>query len=83
VNTLVEDLGYRFEVPFYPPPRVPTPRNRRLRAALRTVDRAVYGIIAERRRGGGEEDDLLALSWARGTSRPARPWTTASSGTRS
>ena len=61
VNTLVEDLGYRFEVPFYPPPGVPTPRNRRLRAALRTVDRAVYGIIAERRRGGGEEDDLLAL----------------------
>jgi len=61
VNTLVEDLGYRFEVPFYPPPRVPTPRNRRLRAALRTVDRAVYGIIAERRRGGGDEDDLLAL----------------------
>ena len=61
VNTLVEDLGYRFEVPFYPPPRVPTPRNRRRREALRTVDRAVYGIIAERRRGGGEEDDLLAL----------------------
>jgi cytochrome P450 len=61
VNTLVEDLGYRFEVPFYPPPRVPTPRNRRRREALRTVDRAVYGIIAERRRGGGEEEDLLAL----------------------
>jgi cytochrome P450 len=61
VNTLVEDLGYRFEVPFYPPPRVPTPRNRRRRAALRTVDRAVYKIIAERRSGGGEEDDLLAL----------------------
>lgn len=61
VNTLVEDLGYRFEVPFYPPPSVPTPRNRRRRAALRTVDRAVYEIIAERRRGGGEEEDLLAL----------------------
>ncbi|MDP8899853.1 MAG: cytochrome P450, partial [Actinomycetota bacterium] len=61
VNTLVEDLGYRFEVPFYPPPRVPTPRNRRLRAALRTQDGAVYSIIAERRRGGGGDDDLLAL----------------------
>ena len=42
-------------------PRVPTSRNRRRRAALRTVDRAVYKIIAERRSGGGEEDDLLAL----------------------
>ena len=61
VNTLVEDLGYRFEVPFYPPPPVPTTRNRRRRAALQTVDRAVYGIIAERRSGGGDEDDLLAL----------------------
>ncbi|QIN83833.1 cytochrome P450 [Rubrobacter tropicus] len=61
ISTLVEDTGYRFEVPFYPPHRVPTPRNRRFRAALRTVDRAVYSIIAERRRGGGDEEDLLAL----------------------
>ncbi len=61
VNVLVEDLGYRFEVPFYPPHRVPTPRNRRFRAAIRTVDRAVYSIIAERRRNGGDEEDLLAL----------------------
>jgi len=61
VNVLVEDIGYRFEVPFYPPPSVPTPRNRRRQAALRTVDEAVYRIIAERRRGGGEEEDLLAL----------------------
>lgn len=61
INTIVEDVGYRFEVPFYPPHRVPTPRNRRFRAAMRTVDRAVYAIIAERRGGGGEEEDLLAL----------------------
>ena len=61
INTIVEDLGFRFEVPFYPPHRVPTPRNRRFRAAMRTVDRAVYAIIAERRRDGGDEEDLLAL----------------------
>ena len=61
INTIVEDLGFRFEVPFYPPHRVPTPRNRRFRAAMRTVDRAVYSIIAERRRDGGDEEDLLAL----------------------
>ena len=61
INTIVEDLGFRFEVPFYPPRRVPTPRNRRFRAAMRTVDRAVYSIIAGRRREGGDEEDLLAL----------------------
>ena len=61
INTIVEDLGYRFEVPFYPPHRVPTPRNRRFRAAMRVVDRAVYSIIAGRRRDGGDEEDLLAL----------------------
>ena len=61
INTIVEDLGFRFEVPFYPPRRVPTPRNRRFRAAMRTVDRAVYAIIAERRRDGGDQEDLLAL----------------------
>ena len=61
INTIVEDLGFRFEVPFYPPRRVPTPRNRRFRTAMRTVDRAVYSIIAGRRREGGDEKDLLAL----------------------
>ena len=61
INTIVEDLGFRFEVPFYPPHRVPTPRNRRFRTAMRTVDGAVYAIIAGRRRDGGEEEDLLAL----------------------
>ena len=61
INVLIEDVGYRFEVPFYPPHRVPTPRNRRFRAALRTVDAAVYSIISERRRSGGGEEDLLAL----------------------
>ncbi len=61
VTTLIGEISYRFEVPFYPPMRVPTRRNRRLRAALRTLDRAVYRIIGERRRGGGGGEDLLAL----------------------
>jgi cytochrome P450 len=61
VATLAEDIGYRFAVPFYPPPRVPTPRNRRQRAALRALDAAVYGIIAARRRGETSGDDLLGL----------------------
>lgn len=68
ITTIIADMSYRFEVPFYPPPAVPTPRNRRFRAALRTIDAAVYRIIAdrrrgagERRRGAGEEGDLLAM----------------------
>jgi cytochrome P450 len=61
VTTLVEDVSFRFEVPFYPPLRVPTPHNRRVRAALCTLDGAVYRIIEERRRRGGGGEDLLAL----------------------
>jgi cytochrome P450 len=61
VATMAEDIGYRFAVPFYPPPRVPTPRNRRQRAALQALDTAVYGIIAARRRGETSGDDLLGL----------------------
>jgi cytochrome P450 len=61
VSTLAEDIGYRFAVPFYPPPIVPTPRNRRQRAALAALDRAIYEIIAARRRGDTSGDDLLDL----------------------
>jgi cytochrome P450 len=61
VTTLIEDIGYRFAVPFYPPPRVPTPRNRRHRLALAALDHAIYEIIAARRRGDTSGDDLLGL----------------------
>ncbi|CAN5138566.1 cytochrome P450 [soil metagenome] len=61
VTTLISDVSFRFEVPYYPPVRVPTPYNRRVRSALRTLDRAVYRIIEERRRVRGGGDDLLAL----------------------
>ncbi len=61
VTTLIEDIGYRFAVPFYPPTRVPTPRNLRHRAALASLDRAIYEIIAARRRSDTAGDDLLGL----------------------
>lgn len=62
VNTLLQDIAYRFEVPFYPPPAVPTPRNLRLRAALRRLDDLIYGLIAERQtRPADAPDDLLTL----------------------
>lgn len=63
ITTLMAEVAYRFEVPFYPPLGVPTPRNRRTRAALATLDSAVYSIIEERRRGG-PGDDLLSLLMA-------------------
>jgi cytochrome P450 len=48
---------------FQPPQWVPTPANRRLRAASRKVDELILGIIEARRRdaGGPERHDLLAL----------------------
>jgi cytochrome P450 len=61
ITTLVEDITVRFNHPFYPPPGLPTPRNRRFRHALRTLDRVVYGIIAERRRQRADTGDLLGL----------------------
>jgi cytochrome P450 len=38
---------------------VPTPRNRKFREALATLDRIVYGFIERRRRGEGDRTDLL------------------------
>jgi cytochrome P450 len=61
VETILAEVSHRFSVPFYPPLRVPTRRNLRLKGAIRTIDRAVYRIIEERRRRGGGGDDLLAL----------------------
>ncbi|MBL8059048.1 MAG: cytochrome P450 [Anaerolineales bacterium] len=62
VAVVLQDIAYRFEVPFYPPPAVPTPRNRRFRAAAERLDRLVYGLIAEREaRPEAAPDDLLTL----------------------
>src|SRR5215207_217189 len=61
ITTLLNEVTFRFTFPFYPPLKVPTPRNRRFLAARATLDGVIYGIIAERRRRPGEHDDLLAL----------------------
>jgi len=58
---LLEQVSFRFDVPFYPPLSIPTPRNRRYLAALRTLDEAVYGIINTRRSRPSEGGDLLSL----------------------
>ena len=60
-----EDISFRFQMPIYPPLGVPTPRNRRVVAAIETLDRVVYRIIGERRRmleqGRQAPSDLLNL----------------------
>jgi cytochrome P450 len=61
ITTLLDDVTFRFTFPFYPPLKVPTPRNRRFLAARATLDAIVYRIIAERRQRPDEHDDLLAM----------------------
>lgn len=58
---MLEDVNYRFTVPFYPGYSVPTPRNLRARKELQVIDNAIYGIINNRRRQGGGGDDLLGM----------------------
>jgi cytochrome P450 len=61
-SLVLEDLAYRFDVPLYPPHWFPTPRNVRVRAALRKLDRRIYRLIFERRSNSRhQETDLLAL----------------------
>ena len=43
------------------PLSVPTPGNRRFRAALASLDAFVYGLIEERQRQGAEGNDLLTM----------------------
>lgn len=61
VTVLIDELAFRFEMPFYPPLGFPTPRNRKTRAAVRTVDDEVYAIIGRRRANPAVKDDLLAM----------------------
>ncbi len=56
-----QDAILRSSLLFYPPPSVPTPHNRRLRAALRTLDRSIYALIDEHRQNPDAFKDLLTL----------------------
>ncbi len=64
ISLLLEDMNFRFQVPFYPKFGFPTPRNRRAVAALRQVDETVYGIIKNRRKSGEDGNDLLGMLMA-------------------
>lgn len=56
-NTLLSDY---IHAPF-PPLSVPTPRNRRLLAARRTLDTVVHDIITKRRLQNTDAGDLLSM----------------------
>jgi cytochrome P450 len=61
ITVLIDELAFRFEMPFYPPLSFPTSRNRHTRAAVRAIDDEVYAIIARRRVDPAVKDDLLAM----------------------
>lgn len=62
VSTASSELIHRFDVPWYPPVSVPTPRNRRFQQARRALDDIVYRLIDERQRQPADDaGDLLSL----------------------
>lgn len=56
-QTFVEEAGNPFQLPDW----VPTARNRRKRAAIRTLDDLIRGVIRERRASGEDRGDLLSM----------------------
>jgi cytochrome P450 len=59
-EAMVHELAEYVFLPL-PPLTVPTRRNRRIRATVRSLDGLVRDVITERRRHGGDTDDLLAM----------------------
>lgn len=50
-----------FSSPWFLPLWVPTARNREFHSVMRFMDGLMYGLLAERRRSGVHQDDLLDL----------------------
>jgi len=57
----LDHIAHRARSPLAFPPTVPTPRNRAFMTALRTLDGAIFDLIARRRRDPDEADDLLSM----------------------
>lgn len=57
----LEHLNLSIVAPFPILHALPTPANRRFREAMRVIDNAVYGMIAERRESGNKRNDLLQM----------------------
>ena len=56
-----EFVNYRMNTPFPPPLWAPTRRNRQFKAALATLDRTVYSIIAERKKTGTHLSEQMRI----------------------
>jgi cytochrome P450 len=61
ITTTLNHISFRYDVPFYPVLKVPTPHNLRVRTAIKTIDQIIYGIIQNRRDHPEENGDLLSL----------------------
>ncbi|MCA9972478.1 MAG: cytochrome P450 [Anaerolineales bacterium] len=61
VLELLDHVVHRATHPLGLPRAVPTPRNRRVAAALRQLDRLIADTIADRRRGGADRGDMLSM----------------------
>jgi cytochrome P450 len=61
VLTALDRVVVRARSPWLPPQSVPTPGNRRLTAALATIDEAVSTMVEARRRLGRPGDDVLGM----------------------
>lgn len=61
ITLLLEDMNFRFQVPFYPRFGFPTLRNLRAKQALSTIDEVIYRIIDQRRKSGEQKNDLLGM----------------------
>jgi len=59
--TMVSQLILSYMYAPFPPLSIPTPRNRRLQAAIRVLDRVVYDIIDQRHRQHTDTGDLLSM----------------------
>jgi cytochrome P450 len=59
LETFNEFFANSFEALAKLPAWVPTPRNRRMNAAVAQIDRVIYDIVARRRESGEHKDDLL------------------------
>ncbi len=64
VTSVLEETVHRITHPLSAPLWVPTPRNRRLIRALKTMHHMIGGLIAERRRNPVEQADLLGMLMA-------------------
>ncbi|MBI1902378.1 MAG: cytochrome P450 [Planctomycetia bacterium] len=60
VHVTMEDFRFRFEQAVPLPVRLPTPRNRRLKRAIVSLDAIIHRIINERRTSGKDRGDLLS-----------------------